>query len=168
MFRPRAREHHSWSLARWDLPPLCVRAQVRRQKALQAEPAARRRSVKVSSTRLYGLYKGSPATFEETVREEHEMPEKCARKEVEESEEPAVARLGEIYLYATYATPSPQRSSRSSITWSRPLSRQQRERKEPVLRRFRANEAPRDQVRHANRLYQIFKPEPYVHFRLDY
>jgi hypothetical protein len=70
---------------------LFVTAQVRRQKALQADPAARRHSVKVSGARLHGRYKESPVTFVETVHEEHEMPEEYARKAVEELEESAVA-----------------------------------------------------------------------------
>ncbi len=42
------------------------------------------------------------------------MPEEYARGAVEESEELAESWLGEIYPYATPATPSPPRSSRSS------------------------------------------------------
>ena len=40
--------------------------------------------------------------FEEAVREKHEMPEEHSRGTAEELEEPALAQLDEIYLYAHF------------------------------------------------------------------
>jgi protein-glutamine gamma-glutamyltransferase len=66
-------------------------------------------SVKVSDARLYSRYKTITSAFEEAgvVREEHETPEEYARRTAEELEEPSVARLGEIYLYARFRNAVP-------------------------------------------------------------
>ena len=66
-------------------------------------------SVRVSDARLYSRYKALQAAFEEAgiAREEHETPEEYARRAAEELEEPGVARLGEIYLYARFRNAVP-------------------------------------------------------------
>ncbi|MGI8909860.1 MAG: transglutaminase TgpA family protein [Rubrobacteraceae bacterium] len=62
------------------------------------------RSVKVSDARLYSRYGAVTSTLEEAgiVRETGETPEEFARRAADEVGEPAVARLGEIYLYARF------------------------------------------------------------------
>lgn len=62
------------------------------------------RSVKVSDARLYSRYRAITSALEGAgiVREPHETPEEYARRAAEEMEEPGVARLGEIYLYARF------------------------------------------------------------------
>ena len=68
------------------------------------------RPIKVSDARLYSRYKKITTTLEETeiTRAPHETPEQYARRAAETLEEPAIARLGEIYLYARFrdAVPS--------------------------------------------------------------
>ncbi|MDQ4042538.1 MAG: transglutaminase domain-containing protein, partial [Actinomycetota bacterium] len=68
-----------------------------------------KRSVKVSDARLYSRYKTITSAFEEAgvVREKHETPEEYARRAAEVLEEPSVARLGEIYLYARFRNAVP-------------------------------------------------------------
>ncbi len=62
------------------------------------------RSVKVSDARLYSRYRAITHSLEgaEIVRELHETPEEHARRAAEELDEPGVARIGEIYLYARF------------------------------------------------------------------
>jgi len=62
------------------------------------------RSVKVSDARLYSRYGAVTSVLEEAgiVRETGETPEEFARRAADETGEPAVARLGEIYLYARF------------------------------------------------------------------
>ncbi|HKZ27394.1 MAG TPA: DUF4129 domain-containing protein [Rubrobacteraceae bacterium] len=66
-------------------------------------------SVKVSDARLYSRYKALQVAFEKVgiVREEHETPEEYARRAAEVLEEPSVARLGDIYLYARFRNAVP-------------------------------------------------------------
>ncbi len=67
------------------------------------------RSVRVSDARLYSRYKALVAAYEAAgvVRVEHETPEEYARRAAEELREPAVERLGEIYLYARFRNAVP-------------------------------------------------------------
>ena len=67
------------------------------------------RSVKVSDARLYSRYKAITSVFEEAgvTREKHETPEEYARRAAEELDEPGVARLGELYLYARFRNAVP-------------------------------------------------------------
>ena len=67
------------------------------------------RSVKVSDARLYSRYKAITSAFEEAgvTREEHETTEEYARRAAEEIDDPGVARLGEIYLYARFRNAVP-------------------------------------------------------------
>ncbi|MBA4114858.1 MAG: DUF4129 domain-containing protein [Rubrobacter sp.] len=67
------------------------------------------RSVKASDARLYSRYKAITSAFEEAgvVREEHETPEEFSRRAAGELDEPGVARLGEIYLYARFRNAVP-------------------------------------------------------------
>lgn len=62
------------------------------------------RSIKVSDARLYSRYNKVTAALEESgiIRENHETPEEYARRAAKASDEPGVARLGEIYLYARF------------------------------------------------------------------
>ena len=62
------------------------------------------RSIKVSDARLYSRYGKITAALERAgfIREEHETPEEYARRAAEALEEPAMMRLGEIYLYARF------------------------------------------------------------------
>ena len=67
------------------------------------KPAVQR-SVKVSDARLYSRYGAVIDALEEAgiVRDAGETPEEFARRAAGETEEPAVGRLGEIYLYARF------------------------------------------------------------------
>ena len=67
------------------------------------KPAAHR-SVRVSDARLYSRYGALTSVLEEAgiVREPGETPEAFARRAADDAGEPAVARLGEIYLYARF------------------------------------------------------------------
>ncbi len=67
------------------------------------------RSVKVSDARLYSRYGAISTAFDKAgvTREEHETPEEWSRRAAEASSEPAVARLGEIYLYARFRNAVP-------------------------------------------------------------
>ena len=62
------------------------------------------RSVKVSDARLYSRYGAVIGTLEEAgiVRETGETPEEFARRAADKVGEQAIARLGEIYLYARF------------------------------------------------------------------
>ncbi len=62
------------------------------------------RSVKVSDARLYSRYGAVIGTLEEAgiVREAGETPEEFARRAADKVGEQAIARLGEIYLYARF------------------------------------------------------------------
>jgi hypothetical protein len=62
------------------------------------------RSVKVSDARLYSRYRAITARLHEVgvAREPHETPEEYARRAAERLDEPGMARLGEIYLYARF------------------------------------------------------------------
>ncbi|MBA2346479.1 MAG: DUF3488 domain-containing protein [Rubrobacter sp.] len=67
------------------------------------KPAVQR-SVKVSDARLYSRYGAivDALAGADVVRETGETPEEFARRAAYEVEEPAVGRLGEIYLYARF------------------------------------------------------------------
>ena len=69
------------------------------------------RPIKVSDARLYSRYKKVTNALEEMgiVRETQETPEQYARRAARTLDEPGMARLGEIYLYARFrnAVPSP-------------------------------------------------------------
>ena len=62
------------------------------------------RPIKVSDARLYSRYKKITTALEETeiTRAPQETPEQYARRAAETLDEPAIARLGEIYLYARF------------------------------------------------------------------
>ena len=62
------------------------------------------RPIKVSDARLYSRYNKVTDALEETgiVREPHETPEQYARRAAHTLNEPGMARLGEIYLYARF------------------------------------------------------------------
>lgn len=81
----------------------------RRHLAKKRRKPDPKRSVKVSDARLYSRYRALTSAFEEAgiVREEHETPEEYARRAAEELDEPGVARLGEIYLYARFRNAVP-------------------------------------------------------------
>jgi hypothetical protein len=76
----------------------------RRYLARKRRPPAVQRSVRVSDARLYSRYGTVVQALEEAgiVRETGETPEEFARRAAEETGEPAVGRLGEIYLYARF------------------------------------------------------------------
>jgi hypothetical protein len=76
----------------------------RRYLARKRRPPAVQRSVRVSDARLYSRYGAVVQALEEAgiVRETGETPEEFARRAAEETGEPAVGRLGEIYLYARF------------------------------------------------------------------
>jgi protein-glutamine gamma-glutamyltransferase len=69
------------------------------------------RPIKVSDARLYSRYKRITTALEEIeiARTPQETPEQYARRAAETLDEPAIARLGEIYLYARFrdAVPAP-------------------------------------------------------------
>jgi hypothetical protein len=69
------------------------------------------RPIKVSDARLYSRYKRITTALEEIeiARAPQETPEQYARRAAETLDEPAIARLGEIYLYARFrdAVPAP-------------------------------------------------------------
>ncbi|CAA9457342.1 MAG: FIG001454: Transglutaminase-like enzymes, putative cysteine proteases [uncultured Rubrobacteraceae bacterium] len=79
-------------------------ALIRRRASLNPQ-----RSIKVSDARLYSRYKAITSAFEEAgvVREKDETPEEFSRRAARELEEPGVARLGEIYLYARFRNAVP-------------------------------------------------------------
>jgi len=62
------------------------------------------RPIKVSDARLYSRYKKVTGALEEIgiVREPQETPEQYARRAARTLDEPGMARLGEIYLYARF------------------------------------------------------------------
>jgi hypothetical protein len=62
------------------------------------------RPIKVSDARLYSRYKKVTGALEGIgiVRESHETPEQYARRAARTLDEPGMARLGEIYLYARF------------------------------------------------------------------
>jgi protein-glutamine gamma-glutamyltransferase len=62
------------------------------------------RPIKVSDARLYSRYKKITTALEEIgiVREPQEPPEQYSRRAAHELDEPAMERLGEIYLYARF------------------------------------------------------------------
>ena len=62
------------------------------------------RPIKVSDARLYSRYKKVTNALEEIgiVREVQETPEQYARRAARTLDKPAMARLGEIYLYARF------------------------------------------------------------------
>lgn len=68
-----------------------------------------RRSVKVSDARLYSRYSAFISALEKAglIREPHETPEEFSRRASRELDEPAVVRLGEIYLYARFRNAVP-------------------------------------------------------------
>ncbi len=70
-------------------------------RRLQSAP---QRSVRVSDARLYGRYKTLTTALEKAGLERrwHETPEEYSRRAAETTDEPAVERLGEIYLYARF------------------------------------------------------------------
>ena len=76
----------------------------RRYLVRRRRKPAVQRSVKVSDARLYSRYGAITSALEEAgiVREPGETPEEFARRAAHEAGEPAVARLGEIYLYARF------------------------------------------------------------------
>jgi hypothetical protein len=75
----------------------------RRLHRRRREPTVQR-AVRVSDARLYSRYTGISAALESAgiTREPSETPEEYARRAAEETGEPSVARLGEIYLYARF------------------------------------------------------------------
>lgn len=70
-------------------------------RKLQSAP---RRPVRVSDAQLYGRYKALTAALEESglQRKWHETPEEYARRAAQTTNEPAVERLGEIYLHTRF------------------------------------------------------------------
>jgi hypothetical protein len=62
------------------------------------------RPIKVSDARLYSRYKRITTALEqaEITRAPQEPPEQYARRAAQVLDEPAIARLGEIYLYARF------------------------------------------------------------------
>jgi hypothetical protein len=67
------------------------------------------RPIKVSDARLYSRYKKITGALEEIgiVREPQETPEQYARRAARILDEPGMARLGEIYLYARFRNAVP-------------------------------------------------------------
>jgi Transglutaminase-like superfamily/Domain of unknown function (DUF4129) len=67
------------------------------------------RPIKVSDARLYSRYKRITTALEEAdiTRAPQEPPEQYARRAAQELDEPAIARLGEIYLYARFRNAVP-------------------------------------------------------------
>ncbi len=61
-------------------------------------------SIKVSDAKIYSRYRTMIAAFEGSglVRDEHETPEEYARRLALVTDEPKIARFGEIYLYARF------------------------------------------------------------------
>jgi protein-glutamine gamma-glutamyltransferase len=76
----------------------------RRHLVRRRRKPSMQRSIKVSDARLYSRYRAITAALEEAgiVRGPQETPEEFARRAAERSGEPALARLGEIYLYARF------------------------------------------------------------------
>lgn len=76
----------------------------RRYVAKRRRKPEMQRSVKVSDARLYSRYRALANALEGAGvrREEHQTPEEYARRAARATDEPAVARLGEIYLYARF------------------------------------------------------------------
>jgi transglutaminase-like putative cysteine protease len=76
----------------------------RRYITRRRQKPAIQRSVRVSDARLYSRYRAITAALESAgiSRDDHETPEEYARRAAERLEEPGVARLGEIYLYARF------------------------------------------------------------------
>jgi transglutaminase-like putative cysteine protease len=76
----------------------------RRHLARRRRKPSVQRSIKVSDARLYSRYRAITGALEEAgiVREPQETPEEYARGAAERLGEPALARLGEIYLYARF------------------------------------------------------------------
>ncbi|MDP8946799.1 MAG: DUF3488 and transglutaminase-like domain-containing protein [Actinomycetota bacterium] len=76
----------------------------RRHLARRRRKPSMQRSVKVSDARLYSRYRVITTALEGAgiVREQQETPEEYARRVTERLGEPAMARLGEIYLYARF------------------------------------------------------------------
>ena len=70
-------------------------------RKLQSAP---RRSVRVSDARLYDRHKTLTMTLRESglERKWHETPEEYSRRASETTGEPAIERLGEIYLYTRF------------------------------------------------------------------
>jgi protein-glutamine gamma-glutamyltransferase len=62
------------------------------------------RPIKVSDARLYSRYNRITTALEEVeiARDPQETPEQYARRAAETLDEPSIARLGEIYLYARF------------------------------------------------------------------
>ena len=62
------------------------------------------RPIKVSDARLYSRYKSITTAIEEAgiPRAPQETPDQYARRAAQELNEPAIGRLGEIYLYARF------------------------------------------------------------------
>ena len=76
----------------------------RKYLARRRRKPSMQRSIKVSDARLYSRYRAVTGALEEAgiVREPQETPEEYARRAAERLGEPALARLGEIYLYARF------------------------------------------------------------------
>jgi hypothetical protein len=76
----------------------------RKYLARRRRKPSMQRSIKVSDARLYSRYGAITGALEEAgiVREPQETPEEYARRAAERSGEPALARLGEIYLHARF------------------------------------------------------------------
>jgi transglutaminase-like putative cysteine protease len=76
----------------------------RRHLARRRRKPSMQRSIKVSDARLYSRYRAITGALEEAgiVREPQETPEEYARRTAERLGEPALARLGEIYLHARF------------------------------------------------------------------
>jgi protein-glutamine gamma-glutamyltransferase len=76
----------------------------RRHLARRRRKPSIQRSIKVSDARLYSRYSAITGALEGAgiVRKPQETPEEYARRAAERLGEPALARLGEIYLYARF------------------------------------------------------------------
>jgi protein-glutamine gamma-glutamyltransferase len=75
-----------------------------RKRLSSRRQAQDREPVSVSDARLYGRYREVTAALEDAgiARHPQETPEEHARRAAETLEEPGMARLGEIYLYARF------------------------------------------------------------------
>jgi transglutaminase-like putative cysteine protease len=76
----------------------------RKHLAHKRRKSTMHRSIKVSDTKIYSRYRTMIAAFEGSglVRDEHETPEEYARRLALVTDEPKIARFGEIYLYARF------------------------------------------------------------------
>jgi hypothetical protein len=76
----------------------------RKHVAHKRRKSTMHRSIKVSDAKIYSRYRTVISAFEGSgiVRDEHETPEEYARRLALVTDEPQIARFGEIYLYARF------------------------------------------------------------------